>query len=293
MKKKITLDESKLAQFTAVAGAVIAGSNVNAQIVYQDINPDVVVNIANPNYALDFNNDAIPDVGFGVAQISGSTSYSGFQFTYQGTYAGVSASGGGVQVTPTGSATSTMSSNIAPLNNGALISGAAMFSSGGILAGDITITIPLLGQTYPYQLGEWLGVTDKFLGVKFTAGVNTHFGWVRLDVSAGADAITIKDYAFNATPNGSINAGQMVGLDGLSMDEKVTVRSAFDEAMVNVTPDLIGSTIEMFSMTGQKVHSMPIEDVNTVIKFDGIETGIYTISVQSSEDAVNKKVYVR
>jgi hypothetical protein len=46
-------------------------------------------------------------------------------------------------------------------------------------------------------------------------------------------------------------------------------------------------------MTGQKVHSMPIEDVNTVIKFDGIETGIYTISVQSSEDAVNKKVYVR
>lgn len=293
MKKKITLDESKLAQFTAVAGAVIAGSNVNAQIVYQDINPDVVVNIANPNYALDFNNDAIPDVGFGVAQISGSTSYSGFQFTYQGTYAGVSASGGGVQVTPTGSATSTMSSNIAPLNNGALVSGAAMFSSGGILAGDITITIPLLGQTYPYQLGEWLGVTDKFLGVKFTAGVNTHFGWVRLDVSAGADAITIKDYAFNATPNGSINAGQMVGLDGLSMDEKVTVRSAFDEAMVNVTPDLIGSTIEMFSMTGQKVHSMPIEDVNTVIKFDGIETGIYTISVQSSEDAVNKKVYVR
>jgi hypothetical protein len=293
MKKKITLDESKLAQFTAVAGAVIAGSNVNAQIVYQDINPDVVVNIANPNYALDFNNDAIPDVGFGVAQISGSTSYSGIQFTYQGTYAGVSAGGGGVQVTPTGSATSTMSSNIAPLNNGALVSGAAMFSSGGILAGDITITIPLLGQTYPYQLGEWLGVTDKFLGVKFTAGVNTHFGWVRLDVSAGADAITIKDYAFNATPNGSINAGQMVGLDDLSMDEKVTVRSAFDEAMVNVTPDLIGSTIEMFSMTGQKVHSMPIEDVNTVIKFDGIETGIYTISVQSSEDAVNKKVYVR
>jgi hypothetical protein len=72
MKKKITLDEAKLARFTAVAGAVIAGSNVNAQIVYQDINPDVVVNIANPNYALDFNNDAAPDVAFQIAQINGS-----------------------------------------------------------------------------------------------------------------------------------------------------------------------------------------------------------------------------
>ena len=293
MKKKITLDESKLAQFTAVAGAVIAGSNVNAQIVYQDINPDVVVNIANPNYALDFNNDAIPDVGFGVAQVSGSTSYSGIPITYQGTYAGVSAGGGGVQMALTGSATSTMSSNVAPLNNGALVSGAAMFSSGGLLAGDITITIPLLGQTYPYQFGEWLGVTDKFLGVKFTAGANTHFGWVRLDVSAGADVITIKDYAFNATPNGAINAGQMVGLDGLSMDDKVTVRSAFDEAMVNVTPDLIGSTLEMYSLTGQKVYAMTIEDVNTTIKYDGLDTGIYTISVLSSEDAVNKKVSVK
>jgi hypothetical protein len=293
MKKKITLDESKLVQFTAVAGAIITGSNVNAQIVYQDINPDVVVNFANPNYALDFNNDAIPDVGFGVAQISGSTSYYGFQFTFQGTYAGVSASGGGVQLAQTGSATSTMSSFVAPLNNGALVSGAAMFSSGGLLAGDLTITNTLLGQTFPLPLGEWLGVTDKFLGVKFTAGVNTHFGWVRLDVSAGADVITIKDYAFNATPDGPINAGQMVGLDGLSMDDKVTVRSAFDEAIVNVTPDLIGSTIEMYSMTGQKVHSIAIEDVNTVIKFDGLDTGIYTVSVQSSEDAVNKKVYVR
>jgi hypothetical protein len=293
MKKKITLDESKLAQFTAVAGAVIAGSNVNAQIVYQDINPDVVVNIANPNYALDFNNDAIPDVGFGVAQISGSTSYSGIQFTYQGTYAGVSAGGGGVQVTPTGSATSTMSSNIAPLNNGALVSGAAMFSSGGILAGDITITIPLLGQTYPYQLGEWLGVTDKFLGVKFTAGVNTHFGWVRLDVSAGADVITIKDYAFNATPNAPINAGQMVSLDGITMEDKVTVRSLLDEAMINVTPDLIGAQLSLVSLTGQVVASQSIEDVHNVLSYAGLETGVYMITVQAADETVNKKVYVR
>jgi hypothetical protein len=295
MKKKITLDEAKLARFTAVAGAVIAGSNVNAQIVYQDINPDVVVNIANPNYALDFNNDAAPDVAFQISQVNGSTTYSGIPITYQGTYGAANAPGGGLQNVQiqTGSASSQLASYIGALNNGDEVSSAEMFSSYGLLAGDITITIPLLGQTLNYPLGEWLGVTDKFLGVKFTAGANTHYGWVRMDVSAGADVITIKDYAFNATPNAPINAGQMVSLDGITMEDKVTVRSLLDEAMINVTPDLIGAQLSLVSLTGQVVASQSIEDVHNVLSYAGLETGVYMITVQAADETVNKKVYVR
>ena len=295
MKKKITLDEAKLAKFSAVAGAVIAGTNVNAQIVYQDINPDVIVNLANPNYALDFNNDASPDVTFQIAQINGSTTYSGIPITYQGTYGAAAAPTGGLQnvIVQTGSASSSTGSYIGALNTGDAIDNAASFTSYGLLAGDVTITIPLLGQTLNYPIGEWLGVTDKFLGVKFTAGANTHYGWVRMDVSAGADTITIKYYAFNATPDGAINAGQMVGLEGVTLEEKVSVRSMLDEAMINVTPDLIGSTLSLVSISGQVVSKLSIEDVDTVLSYSGLDTGIYTISVQSTDGTVNKKVYVR
>ncbi len=41
--KKTTINKSKLAGYTAAAGAVVAGSSVNAQIVYTNVNPDVVI----------------------------------------------------------------------------------------------------------------------------------------------------------------------------------------------------------------------------------------------------------
>lgn len=295
MKKKLLIDEKKLAGFTAMAGAVIAGNSVDAQIVYTDVNPDVVVDVNNPNYDLDLNNDAITDVSFLVDSTAGSATYSGIPFTYNATYAvAYPAPGGGLQMSLVPGSSSSMTSAVAPLNNGDAINAGAMFdSSGGTLGVDVLVNIPLLGYTYAYQGGEFLGVSDKFLGVKFTAGANTHFGWVRLDVAADASTITIKDHAFNAFPNGEILAGQMVGLENIAVDEKVTVKTTLNEALINVTPDLIGGTVNMYSMSGQLVASTTIQDVDTKLSFEGIETGIYTVAAQFDAGHVTKKVYVK
>ena len=43
MKKTTSINKSKLAGYTAVAGAIVAGGAANAQITYMDINPDMVV----------------------------------------------------------------------------------------------------------------------------------------------------------------------------------------------------------------------------------------------------------
>jgi hypothetical protein len=295
MKKKLLIDEKKLAGFTAMAGAVIAGSSADAQIVYADVNPDVVVDLNNPAYDLDFNNDAITDVSFLVDNTAGSSTYSGVPFTYDATYAvaypGV---GGGLQMSLVPGSGSSMTSAIAPLNNGDAINPGAMFtSSGGALAVDVFVNVPLLGYTYAYQGGEFLGVSDKFLGVKFVAGATTHYGWVRLDVAADASSITIKDYAYNLFPDGEILAGQMVGLENIAVDEKVTVKTTLNEALINVTPDLIGGTVNMYNMSGQLVASTSIQDVDTKLSFEGIETGIYTVAAQFDAGQVTKKVYVK
>ena len=82
MKKTTSLNKTRLAQYTAVAGAVVASGAANAQVSYTDVNPDVVVDSLNP-YQLDFNNDQQPDIAFAVQHLEGATS----SFTYVGAFA--------------------------------------------------------------------------------------------------------------------------------------------------------------------------------------------------------------
>ena len=48
---------------------------------------------------------------------------------------------------------------------------------------------------------------DKYLGLRFIIKGQTHYGWARLDVLSLSHWV-IKDYAYNATPNKPILAGQ-------------------------------------------------------------------------------------
>ncbi len=296
MNKKITLNESKLARFSAVAGAVLATGAVNSQIVYTDVNPDVVVDAINAQYDLDFNTDAVVDLSLAVQAIVNQTgSYSGISFTFNGNAAFVMPAGGnGVQQMAGSVSSSTMV--VAPLNNGDMINGAQAFggSSSGSALGVVGVAvIPLLGMTYPIAQGDFIGVSDKFLGVKFMIGTNTHYGWARLDVTAGADTIRLKDYAYNQNADLAILAGMTVGLDDVAVDNKVTIKTTLNNATINVTPDLIGGRIAMFNMAGQEVKVVTIQDVNTEIQFEGVETGIYTITAQFDGGNVTKKVYVK
>jgi hypothetical protein len=292
-----TTKKSTLTKYTAVAGAVIASSSVNAQIVYTDVNPDVVLDKNATPYQLDFNADATADLVLQVGAITGATgTFSSFSYTLNASYAAVGVNTGG------GVLGSSVSSSFAPtaLNNGDAIGAAGVFggtgSSGALLAAAGAFVFPAISYTYPVAQGAFLAVNDKFLGAKFTAGANTHYGWVRLsctDISAGLMTLTIKDYAYNGTADGGINAGQMAGLEDVAVDNKVTIKTHLDEAFINVTPDLIGGELVIVSMTGQEVKSQVIGDINAKITYEGLETGIYTLVARFESGSVNKKIYVR
>lgn len=55
---------------------------------------------------------------------------------------------------------------------------------------------------------DWNGQT-AFAGVKFTIAEQFHYGWMRFEVSEAGDSFTLLDYAYNATPNEGLLAGQM------------------------------------------------------------------------------------
>jgi hypothetical protein len=296
--KKVTKSakNNKLANYSAMAGAVLVSGAVDAQITYVDVNPDAVVNGTNSPYNLDFNNDANPDVVFGVQAVNsaGTYSYMGipFTFTVQGNGAGAQA---GSNAAIVGSITGSSSTFVPTmLINQDVISPTQQFGSGGTLGFAGLLDVPAFGYNdYPVTQGMWLGATDKFLGVRFTNGADLHYGWVRLDVAGDATTITIKDYAFNAQPNGSIIAGQMVGLEGVSAEQKVTIKPQLDQATINVTPDLIGGKIALVDMSGRDAKVVDITDINTVISYDKLQTGVYILTARFQNESVTKKVYVK
>lgn len=286
--------KNSLQKYTAVAGAFIAGAGVaNSQVVYVDVDPDVNVSMGNSPYSLDMNGDAVNDFEFMVTNISGSGTYAYglVNFTYSGTAAGAT----GVNGSVVGYYSSQQQMNVASnLSYGVGID-IQSFNADGVLAGnmDVIFTGLYSGSYTNVQLGNFPGTTDAFLGVKFDVGGNNHYGWIRLGVTAGADMITIKDYAYNAQPDGAINAGQIVGLEEVSFANKVHFKTTIDNTIVNVTPDLIGADINVVDLTGNKVNSMVISDVNTSIEHSDLNAGIYIVSVTSEGETLSKKIYIK
>lgn len=305
MAEKTTKKSTNLTKYTAVAGAVIASSSVNAQIVYTDI-PDVTLDKNATPYQLNFDGDAAADLVLQVGNLvnSGTATTMGVTFTYtvdvSYAAAGVNVGGGVLGVNSTTSSGST-SFNVSALNNGDVIGAAGVFggsgSSGALLAAEGAFNVPAFSFTYPIVQGSFLGMNDKYLGAKFTIGANTHYGWVRLSCTDGVSGLlqlTIKDYAYNSAAGASINAGQQVaGLEDVAVDNKVAIKTHMDEAFINVTPDLIGGELVIVNMAGQEVKSQVIGDVNAKITYEGLETGIYTLVARFESGSVNKKIYVR
>lgn len=296
MKTLSSSNKTRLKQYTAVASALVAQGNINAQVVATNLNPDVVVDSLSGPYALDFNNDANPELAFFVQHVSGASSTQGVQFTYEGAIAGAQLSPGVSVVGAAGTGSSSSSFQISALNNGDPISTAAIFgtSSGGALGLDVLVDAGILGQI-PIQQGNFLNQSNKFLGAKLTAGANTYYGWVELSVNSNASQITIHGYGYQSTANTGILAGEGAnsGLELISLADKVTIVGTPDHVAINVTPDLIGAKVSFVSMSGQEVNAAILTDVNNTISFDNLSTGIYQVVVSNGTEKTTQRVYVK
>jgi hypothetical protein len=86
--------------------------------------------------------------------------------------------------------------------------------------------------------GQWLNVTNRFLGVKFKIDGKTHYGWARLSVQVKFLQITaeLTGYAYETVAGESIRAGEIT--DGADQPAEVTVD---DSSGAEPTSDDAGS----------------------------------------------------
>lgn len=97
----------------------------------------------------------------------------------------------------------------------ALASGASIGPGQAFIAGGsngevmVSVTHFTTGGT-SYVHGSWANVRNRYLGLKFQIGSETHFGWARLTVQRQQFHFTavLTGYAYETTPNTAIKAGQ-------------------------------------------------------------------------------------
>lgn len=131
------------------------------------------------------------------------------------------------------------------------------------------------------NIGYWIGATNKYLALKLLVGTNTYYGWVRLDLLATSTSFTIKDYAYESTPNACIQSGQTIL--GTTETANKTNFSVIPNPFISSTTiqtigNLKNATLTIYNSYGQTLKQVKNISGQTVfLSRDNLPSGLYFI----------------
>jgi len=176
--------------------------SAEAQIIYTDLNPDQTFNTNNAAYNLDLNKDGITDFTINCKFTTSTNNGCTGSHTDKA-----------IKITPaTGNAVAVFNGDPAKLTSCDQVNATSIFqtSQNQILA-NYRWQCKLINGNNMWKeskTGNWMtDASDKFLGLKIKVGLNTHYGWARMDVSSDAGSFTIKEYGCSNIPDATITMG--------------------------------------------------------------------------------------
>lgn len=194
------------------------------------------------------------------------------------------------------------------------ISGCNIIASGNATTGwDVALGMALnapIGSTGNFigfgdcEVTGWGGATtfplnvDKYLGVKFLIGTNTHYGWIRVYVTGTADnyVVTYKDYAYENAPNTTILAGNKP----TGINETILNTNSFkfynNQNSVKIVSEQAGNNInsvELFNSNMQLIKTINANNSNNAtIDIDNLSKGVYFVLIltENKKNIIHKIV---
>ena len=254
---KITKNEfgKKLAKYGALSLAIAGVADATGQVIYTDLDPDFSGTVGDM-LDIDFNGDAVNDVQI---RITSSPGYDLAQVA-AGSNGVIAASNGGFFY----------ASN---LSYGAAIDGAAAFNS----FGDLCASGGFAGSQFCGAAG--------YVGIQFAVGTDTHYGWVQLDV-ASSGALTVMDYAYEATPDTAIAAGDEGEPLGVADQAFNNFNFFMDKSgNLNLSAATAMESVTIHNIAGQQVIARNLSSSNEVVNMSALTTGVYlaTVSIDGSQ----------
>jgi len=288
--------DSKIKKYLALAGGITTVvSGTNAQVVYTDVNPDYLLSGNLSVYPLDLNNDSSPD--FMLMTLDTLINYVSSSTTYN---INIDA----VTINPGASSNGWLQSNSYPT---ALAQGAMVGSSGSFESSNSSFGYPLVAvvqqsilyngvpvYNYSNTIGNFQLDQEAILGLRFKINNNIHYGWARVEFTSGG-VLSIKDYAYDATPNTAIIAGETgSGLVSVKENENaIQITNFNNQIQVQLLNELTYAQLKITNLSGQEILSKELNSLSETISLDDFATGIYIASVLSNDVLTTKRIYVR
>jgi hypothetical protein len=149
--------------------------------------------------------------------------------------------------------------------------------------------------------GNWIGVSDKYLGVRIKNGGQWLYGWIRLDINAAGTSVTIKDYACNKTPGASINAGQTtlsatdIGGANASVDVPVYPNPCTGTATIQVSKFLENASVILYDVSGKKIRKCNFSGSTFLFEQGSMDAGnyFYEVTERSERFTTGKLIITR
>ena len=141
------------------------------------------------------------------------------------------------------------------------------------------------------SIGNWVGATDKYLALKLIVGGNTFFGWARFDILESSASFTIKDYAFESTPNTCIQAGQTsLGLNENSnkYDFSIFPNPCNSSTTIKTKVNLNNATITIYNAFGQALKQVKNISGQTIFFYrENLPSGLYFIGLTEENKIIS------
>lgn len=269
---------------TAAFGFLALYNDISAQVIYTNIDPDENLGLSG-QLQLDINDDGVIDIGLDayLAQWSSYSYWQGWSTFTAGEYFYAS-NFSAVVGTPSNP---NLAANLQP---GDIIGASAIWNTNNEInfAG-------LNLNTYSYvEIIEGWNKQNNYIGFKFQADGQTHYGWVRLSIDnlsnnvAELPKLIIQDYAYEATPNTPITIEHVaasiaenlvlkdIGETSTANDLQLTFNKAADESFVSEyrvflhrIPDAIYNSLDaLLGLPADRYISIIPDGTNHVINFD-------------------------
>lgn len=137
--------------------------------------------------------------------------------------------------------------------------------------------------------------TNHYLAFYFNSGeIENSYGWIRCDVKDEGRILIIKDYAYETTPDYPIIAGDTLHfveiIDSLPLNP-VTIYS-FNETLYINLKDSVETSITVTSLAGQNIISFKTTELQNTVAMTNFAHGIYIVTAQYKDNIYCTKIMI-
>lgn len=293
------MNQFSLLQYSAAAVALLGVTAASSQVIYTDIDPDVVLDEPDEMFGIDLDDDGLNDFNFFNESFTTYIPYAGSALIH-------AIFVGAFDTMQNGIVGSTIYNSAGPgytyhfpfaIQPGEVIGTSKIFHNDNYQT--MARTESFLSLPFTFHQGNWHPALwgyklEDFIGIRFTDETEIQrYGWIRCSVIDSGRTLIIHDYAYELQPDRPIAAGDTVSYIEIQEQSLLvaTVYGFNNDICINLqnqTP----TQVTIVNIAGQTVLAKTIYNQFEVLDASDFPSGMYLVTLKANDLSLTRKIVI-